>query len=246
MPYLQVVISSSSLAVTDDSSNRITYQDSSVSNNIPSVARWASTSASDGAFAEAGVASDWNFLHYNSSNTNNQPKCTVCFWYNTGATLNNTMFFTTTDAGSESGLRGLQFYQSNWSGSGTSWRIIVAKSGGQLYLLEAPAGYIAVDDAWHFYSVTYDGSTMTLKKDLANTQTDAVSGLPASGDAYTLLCFQHGNPSTETYIPPANNTAELSIWDRVLTDAELIKIYNSGDGFNLIDGAKLWTEKGTA
>jgi len=227
-------ISDSDLVVIYDSEDGITYEESSVSGNIPSVARWTSTSASDGAYAEAGVASDWNFLHYNSANTDKQPKCTVLWWYNTGAVLNNTILFTTTDLGSETGKRGACIYQSNWEGGGgATQRIFVSNSQSvtsPLYLLEAPVGYIEVDNAWHFYSLTYDGSTMILKKDLADELTDAVTGLPASGDAFSLLCFQHGFPGTETYIPPPNNTAELSIWSKVLSDANISLIYNSGNG----------------
>lgn len=223
-------ISDSDLVVTDDSEDGITYEESTVAGNIPVVARWTSSSATDGAYAEAGVASDWNFLHYNSANTNNQPYCTILFWFNTGAVLNNTTFFTTTSGDASSGWRGLNYYISNWEGGGATWRIFVSRSGGKLYQIEAPDDYIDADNAWHFYSLTYDGSTMSLKKDLADELTASVSGSPASGDAFSPLCFQHINEGSETYIPPPNNTAEFSIWDRVLTSAELITVYNSGNG----------------
>ena len=230
--------------------DHIDYQESTATGNIPSVARWARTSASDGAYADAsGASSLWNFLHYNSAHTDNQPKWSVVWWYNTGAVDNNTMFFTTTDNADVT--NGLNIYESTSVGSPASWRIHISMSSGMVCLLEASAGYIATDDEWHMYSITYDGTlgsnNMKIRKDNANLeQVTKNVNLPNSGDARDPIAFQHNQATWETYIPPANNTAELSIWNRVLTDAELTTIYGSGDGFNLIDGTKVWVERGTA
>jgi hypothetical protein len=43
------------------------------------------------------------------------------------------------------------------------------------------------------------------------------------------------------------NIAEMSIWERVLTDAEITTLYNSGNGVRLADATQsaTWEELGT-
>ena len=38
----------------------------------------------------------------------------------------------------------------------------------------------------------------------------------------------------------------MSIWDRGLTDAEIVTMYNSGNGFQLDTGLDVWKDKGVA
>ena len=59
------------------------------------------------------------------------------------------------------------------------------------------------------------------------------------------MMWKH-DQNTNAYITPTASYAELSIWSRVLTDAELTNIYNAGAGLQLDTGLPVWTEKGTA
>jgi len=136
-----------------------------------------------------------------------------------------------------------------------SFRLYISEgAGNSVIVAELPAGYHDPDGDWHFFSFRYDYSLgsdnlkVTRDNDVSTLEEyDNGSGTPNSGDAFNPLAFQHKGATTqETYIPDANNTTELSIWDRVLTDAEVTMIYNSGAGFDLITGAKVWVEKGTA
>ena len=99
--------------------------------------------------------------------------------------------------------------------------------------------------------MTYDWSigsaNWKVKRDNDNAESfNKTSHNPVSGNAKSPLCFGHVEPSTESMIPPDYAVADFSLWARVLTDAEITKIYNAGAGMDLETGVKLWVERGTA
>jgi hypothetical protein len=64
-------------------------------------------------------------------------------------------------------------------------------------------------------------------------------------NAYQKMMWKH-DQNTNAYITPTASYAEMSIWARVLTDAELTNLYNAGAGLQLENGLPVWKEKGTA
>ena len=211
--------------------DHIEYAESTVAGNIPSVAKWVRTSVNDGAYADASTASDWNFLHYGASS--GSVKWTVCFWLKITNTENNTMIVSTTQ--NDEGDKGLQIYLTNWNGAGVELGVIGRRGVSGTSYVQGILGvdYIVDDDDWYFYSLTFDetlgSANLKVKRDNSNLVTANKDDASASGNSSYPLAIQH-NPVGETYILTPNNIAELSLWNRVLTDDEITSIYNSGSG----------------
>ena len=135
-------------------------------------------------------------------------------------------------------------------------RTMMSKAGGgnnQPLTGQSAANFFLSDGNWHMYTFTVDFSatpTLRIKRDAANEQTFNKSGSNtpdalSQNTAYPLALW-HDSQQSSAYIPPPKEIMELSIWDRVLTDAEITKIYNSGNGFQLETGLKVFKEKGAA
>jgi len=204
--------------------------------------------------------SQWKFLHYNSANTSNFPKWTICFWCKMGSdSPNNRNIFRNV---SGDGTAGITIYHSDDDvGAGNGGLGIILSSddgsvGAPPLAFWSASEFFQYDDAWHFYAFTMDFSlssaTLKMWRDMGTTtpayQTaNKGAGALESGNPSYILGFRHYTAQGDnTYIPPTASYSELSIWDRVLTDAELDKIYNSGAGMDLVTGAKIWVERGTA
>ena len=205
-------------------------------------------------------ASQWKFLHYNSANTSNFPKWTICFWCKMGSdSPNNRNIFRNV---SGDGTAGITIYHSDDDvGAGNGGLGIILSSddgsvGAPPLAFWSASEFFQYDDAWHFYAFTMDFSlssaTLKMWRDMGTTtpayQTaNKGAGALESGNPSYILGFRHYTAQGDnTYIPPTASYSELSIWDRVLTDAELDKIYNSGAGMDLVTGAKIWVERGIA
>ena len=207
-------------------------------------------------------ASQWKFLHYNSANTSNFPKWTICFWCKMGSdSTNNKNIIRNVSGDSTAGITIYHYDGDVGAGNGGLGVMLSSDDGsaGQVPLAFFSASeFFQYDDAWHFYAFTMDFSlssaTLKMWRDMGTTtpayQTaDKGAGALESGNPTYALGFRHytaSGVSSNTYIPPTASYCELSIWDRVLTDAELDKIYNSGAGMDLVTGAKIWVERGTA
>jgi len=229
--------SDADLVVTDGSGSGITYNQagSAVSVTLPGLpARWTPTLPNDGtsgAYADAsGASSLWNFLHYGDSGS---PAWTILFWYRSSGTTNNTTFVTTSGMSNSGGKRGLVFY---WE-LPKSFRLYISEGASDSVIIaELPTDYDDHDGDWHFFCFRYDYSlgsnNLKVTRDNDDLEVfDNGSGTPNSGDAFNPLAFGHkGATPQESFIPDANNTTELSIWNRVLTDAEVTTVYNSGNG----------------
>ena len=110
----------------------------------------------------------------------------------------------------------------------------------------------SVDNSWDFYSITFDGATGTsnaFKVKMNNTglyQVNRTSHAPNSGNPAHSLHIGSNQPTWDTYVMRHFNMADLSVWNRVLTDAEITTLYASGNGKVLTVSEKSWVEKGVA
>jgi len=87
------------------------------------------------------------------------------------------------------------------------------------------AGTITINDGnWHFISVTYDGTTVSL---FVDTVADSTMNLPldtVSGGQLQIGC----NINDGEFIEGAID--DVRVYNRVLTTGEIASLYNSGDG----------------
>jgi len=215
-----------------------------------------STSASSGRWGNLGTStSQWNFMH--------NPNCTwtVCFWMKMDDDAGNNQNILRNNSGdSTNGITIYHYDSSSAGGGGLGFFISYTGGGNNNIVLSffSATGFMAYDDEWHFYSMTWDqtlgSANLKIHRDMGTTSptyqtANKTTNNNNSGNASHALGFRHytaNGINDDTYIPPTASYAELSIWDRVLTDAELTKIYNSGKGMDLITGTNLWKEKGTA
>ena len=181
-------------------------------------------------------ASQFNFLH--TPNT----KWTINFWLKYGGdTTVNTILDTNGGGGTARvGLlidvltdEGLEV----WMGRGVALTTVIAKS--------TSANFVPSDSAFHFYSIRYDHTLAS-----SNVKISIDNGTPVTGNKTS------DTPSSADSAFPFNiaencngygafldgNLTEMSIWNRVLTDAEVTTIYNSGSGKRIGDS---WKEEGT-
>ena len=172
-------------------------------------------------YAKAGTStSAWNFMHSTTA------KWTLCFWAdmtnNGSGTVMSTSATTNTNVG-------IQIMSTSTSGI---FRARVTDAGAVVTQLITSSGVIPQDNAMHFYKLTYDQSlssdNMKLSVDNGTNITQTkTSNAPTNGNAYQAMYI--GMSDTSNF-PMAGEFAEMSIWNRVLTDAEVTKIYNSGSG----------------
>tara|TARA_R110002153_G_scaffold168044_2_gene320753 strand:- start:192 stop:2387 length:2196 start_codon:yes stop_codon:yes gene_type:complete len=180
--------------------------------------------------------SQFNFLH--TPNT----KWTINFWLKYGGdTTANTILDTNGGGGTARvGLlidiltdEGLEV----WMGRGVPLTTVITTT--------TSASFVPSDSAFHFYSIRYDHTLAS-----SNVKISIDNGTPVTGNKTS------DTPSSADSAFPFNiaencngygafldgNLTEMSIWNRVLTDAEVTTIYNSGSGKTL-DTAKgaTWT-----
>ena len=218
------------------------YEETGTPTNLGNATKWNQVSATSGDYADAGTSvSQFNFMHSDT------PKWTLCFWAKTSETsVSNTMLMSTNDGNT---TRGFEIY---FYGTGTvKLRVNMTDGsnpdGRPIQTQDFTA--LTADGNWHFYVMTCDMSQSTClnyciddgTRETGSRNTTAV----ASGNAYSALKFRH-NVNGSFFIQDTTQYCEMSIWDRILTDAEITTIYNSGDGLQLDTGLKVWTERGTA
>jgi len=188
-----------------------------------------------GRWADFGTStSQFNFM-WSSEGTGNAPTWTLCFWAETSvASATGTSLL---NCNSGEGTRGFEIY---WAtGAALSLNMTNGLSGNPT---GRPFNYanftdFSTDGNWHFYAFTLDGGLASnqykVRRDAETIQEfSKTAGVFAStGNADHNLQFRTQDPYM--YIPATTSYAELSIWNRVLTDEELSTLYNSGNGFQL-------------
>jgi hypothetical protein len=193
-------------------------------------------------FGQIGTSlSQFNFLHSTTA------KWTICFWMKLNATSRGTfdrIFNTTVSSGSA----GINIYINDLSSTQKMGFVIHNNVSGQGVTdwVSTADNYIPDNTTtWYFYSMTYDQSlgsdNLKVKRDNANLETKTkTANSPYNGNS-TYAMFLDRLPSGSGNFP-ANVIDEFSVWNRVLTDAEITTIYNSGTGKTL-DTAKgaTWT-----
>jgi len=236
----------------------IDYQVTGLPSKLGTGAEYPSTSATSGkygVFGSGANTSQFNFLHGGGTST----KFTVTFWakYDTTA-YNNQVIIRSGTGDTTAGL--VIYHYGPSSGDGGIRCFISTLNGGNQQPMEgySTGGFFLFDDAWHFYTFQLDWQESTDKlimtRDMG-TSTPARQTFNQNGsyvpDAITQnaadpLCFRQDADARGTYIPPTAEYAEMSLWSRCLTHAEITKIYNSGNGMQLDTGVDVWKEKGTA
>ena len=172
-------------------------------------------------YAKAGTSSSaWNFMHSTTA------KWTLCFWADMTNNGSGTVMST---AATNNANVGIQIMSTSTSGI---FRARVTDAGAVVTQLTTTSGVIPQDNAMHFYKLTYDQSlssdNMKLSVDNGTNITQTkTSNAPTDGNAYQAMYI---GMSDTTNFPMAGEFAEMSIWSRVLTDAEVTAIYNSGSG----------------
>lgn len=84
------------------------------------------------------------------------------------------------------------------------------------------------DDAWHYCVITFDGETLKLFTDGVLEASASASG--SQGLSY--LCMgvaADDNPVLQFY----GNMDEVAIWNRALVNAEIVALYNNGNGMEI-------------
>ncbi len=95
-------------------------------------------------------------------------------------------------------------------------RVIVNYEGQYLFTGSGPS-----DAGWHFYALTYDGTTLALSIDSGTPLTTAV-GPPISPAPYVFAVNLDGQAR--------GDLDEVGKWDRALDASEIAALYNGGAG----------------
>ena len=155
-------------------------------------------------------ASDYGFMNKAGG------KFTLCFW------AKNESYNSTVDLwgfGGNGGATDIQFR--NKSSGFTIWL-----SGTEYTSFTHNVG----DNNWHFYMLSWDedGGSNNVQFQLDGTKQTATVTTSNTSDASSPLII--GDVSGNE---PEMDIQEFSLWNRVLTDAEIAEIYNSGNGAEL-------------
>jgi len=240
--------------ITPTGTGTIDYQTTGLPSKLGTGAEYPSTSSTSGRHGIFGSSvSQFNFLHGGGTSTT----FTICFWAKYPTTAYNNQVILRSNEGDTGAGTCLYHYMAPGGSNGDgAFRLFIAKQGGgnnQAIQGYSNAGFFLFDDAWHFYSFqcNWAGSPILLfRRDYSDANQSFAQNSSNVPDAITQdspdpLCFRQDSSQRNVYVPPTAEYAEMSIWDRRLTDAEVLKIYNSGNGFQLDTGLDAWKEKGT-
>ena len=179
------------------------------------------------------------------------PQFTVCFWAKSSS---NTFVNNQNLLGDNMGdtTRGFKIYWIGYPDGDNYMTTSMTKTGGgndQPIRGTSPAQFWVADGAWHFYVFTIDFSLGSnqgyMSRDISGSTYSYSKNTPtpdSSGDTSYPMNFRNDAPNNGYGVPPTTQYAEFSIWDRVLTSAEISKLYNSGNGAQLDNR---WDEEGT-
>jgi len=173
--------------------------------------------------------SQFNFIH--------EGRSTICFWMKLLTASNYGLVIDNTAWGSARGITILTESSRNINQqiqNGTN-AVFDNNAGG--------SGYIPDTTDYHFYTMQVDVDLTTgvaiMKRDNANSTTSNRQNAPSDGNSsYALNVGRRATDTNYTHM----EISELSIWNRVLTVAEITTLYNSGVGQGITES---WVEKGT-
>ena len=203
-------------------------------------------------YDETGII-DKSILYNGSSNTsiagssvsqfnfirNTTATATIVFWYKQTALDGDNAFLTQVCNGA-GGQVGMQIEKRNTS---TNKRQLLVNnySGSNIVDLTTSDTFFPADLDWHMLSIrlNYGASTVTCKID--DETPEVLSITQTWTDTNSCSAMKIGYWATSEFY--GGNLDEFSIWNRILTDAEITTIYNSGTGKTL-DTAKgaTWTK----
>jgi len=209
------------------------------------------TSSTSGTYGTCGTSvSQFNFLHGGT------PKWTIAWWQKTStAGGTNRQIFGSAVGDTKAGIT-IYYYSNNL-------RVYMAKThptgnNQPISTNDSSVGNsdftgMETDGNWHLYVVTMDFSLSSdnckICKDDGTKDTSNKHG-SNTPDAITQnsvnsLGFRYRISNT-AYIVPTAEYCEVSVWNRVLTDAEITQLYNSGAGLQLDTGETVWKVRGSA
>ena len=168
--------------------------------------------------------SQFNFLH--TPNT----KWTVNFWLKYGGDTAINGILDTNGGGGTARVGLLINILSDesmevWMGRGVPLTTVISANSG--------ASFVPSDSVFHFYSIRYDhtlaSSNVKISIDNGTPVTaNKTSDTPSSADAAFPLNIAEFCNGYGSFLD--GNLTEMSIWNRVLTDAEVTTLYNAGRG----------------
>jgi hypothetical protein len=161
---------------------------------------------------------------------------TICLWVKLDSRVGDQAWVTTTDFGS--GENGIMFRIMNSSGH------IYLKfgTGGGTVIGGTATTQVIPDTNWNFVVGQYDYNNGAVKVSVNNGSFETVATTVISDTTTPANKLVVGNtPQLDNDLN--GDTDEISIWNRILTAAEITTLYNSGTGKN---PAPSWVEKGTA
>ena len=173
--------------------------------------------SSDYARAGVGTEANFNFLHDGSD-------WSVSFWAKMYATGSNQHIFDNKGAVGED-ASGLDIRTMTTA----RWRVFGTKASGFYCVENTTDNYIPDTTNFHHYVMTWDNSTTTVSfyRDGANKETHSASSGGAAGTAEDRLVVGGTSAPSGTL---NGKVCELAMWNTVLTDAQVSRIYNGGDG----------------
>ena len=188
-----------------------------VTGHVSGVNAYSFTNADGNKAVADNSASDWNFL------TNSGNKFTITLWLKVDSNSVNADFIGTGGSGANDfGIR----YRGGVSDK--KFAIFFSNEGEKI----TSTSTTLTDTNWHFYMIQYDDSVGTLKfqKDAVAVEEFTGLNLTSTGNPTTALSFGDSQGSTSE---TGGDMQEVTVWDRLLTTAEIAQIYNSNSGAQL-------------
>ena len=178
------------------------------------------------AIASSSSASDYTFI------TNSGCIFTLCFWAKVDSTAAVYDLFGTSGTGAGD-------FQLRYRGSvEDAWAIFFSDEGEKI------TTQTTGDTNYHFYMIQYDDAVGTLKFSIDNATPDEFTGLDVTSTGTPTAAWAFGDVATLNEF--AGDMTEFSMWNRLLTSAEITLLYNTGSGLAITDDVfTAWTEEGT-
>ena len=188
-----------------------------VTGHVSGVNAYSFTDADGNKAVADNSPSDWNFL------TNSGNKFTITLWLKVDSNSVNADFIGTGGSGANDfGIR----YRG--AVSDKKFAIFFSNEGEKI----TSTSTTLTDTNWHFYMIQYDDSVGTLRfqKDAVAVEEFTGLNLTSTGYPTTALSFGDSQGSTSE---TGGDIQEVTVWDRLLTTAEIAQIYNSNSGAQL-------------
>ena len=173
--------------------------------------------------AEAATASHWGF--FNSGNA-----WSIAWWQKAGSIGVTEQIFNTMNDSSGSN-KGINVYQHASNKLGIA--LFPSAGAGYPFAHELVTGFWA-DTNWHHIALVYDGTdTLTIYKDGASDGTQTKTGDFTTGTPQNALKL--GERVGANNRDSNSSIADMGIWSKELSSANIVSLYNSGNGM-LVSG----------